>query len=495
MKKRSPRGYEQLENLSDSWTHPIYQTHVMRTRPFDRNAVPKTCTKVAVVAMVLAVVLVLHLWRSLTGGETRSPWDISQSVRQCFLDELCTNNVAPSVLVKSTMTKRAPPPPGTTIFTGNKASGPVSPTGGLRLNWTQLNLYSTMAQRIAAHQRTCTNPEAEFRYRNRYGMGSDLYLWTMAMCNGMQQGQRVITARPWVFWDQHNCPSDNHWSSMTCYFFQSEELCPTSNENAEMNTVMTTLDQLRRNNSTNNNTSSTAERYERKLYRGNGRIRNECQTLLQEANMTEHEFAGSAMEFLFSSISSRVVDFAVERLPLVFPPRGIVPPNLITVHIRWGDKYKEMKLVDIASYVNACHRIVQQRHDKIRQAANETWSAHSHEDDNDTVHIFLATEDPTAVQAMRETIPSHWRLYVDPFVTEFSKYRQEGYNGNPQMAQAQEGTPGLASLASLLIAMEANDFVLTTASNWSRLMNDLRRFILEPRYSTSVIDLRPSRRQ
>ena len=114
--------------------------------------------------------------------------------------------------------------------------------------------------------------------------------------------------------------------------------------------------------------------------------------------------------------------------------------------------------------------------------------------DEDPVHIYLATEDPTAVRAMRANMPLHWKLYVDPYVREFSKYRQRGYNGNVRMIKAQRGTPALSGLASLLIAMEANDFVLTMASNWSRLMNDLRRFIVQQHFSTSVIDLRPNHR-
>ena len=80
------------------------------------------------------------------------------------------------------------------------------------------------------------------------------------------------------------------------------------------------------------------------------------------------------------------------------------------------------------------------------------------------------------------------------YVEEFSHYRQTGFGGNAKMTKAQRGTPALAGLASLLIAMEANDFVLTTASNWSRLMNDLCRFIVQQHFSTTVIDLRPNRR-
>ena len=40
------------------------------------------------------------------------------------------------------------------------------PSAGLRLDWTQLDLHSPMAQRIAAHQRSCDMPEAIFPWRN-----------------------------------------------------------------------------------------------------------------------------------------------------------------------------------------------------------------------------------------------------------------------------------------------------------------------------------------
>jgi hypothetical protein len=45
----------------------------------------------------------------------------------------------------------------------------------------------------------------------------------------------------------------------------------------------------------------------------------------------------------------------------------------------------------------------------------------------------------------------------------------------------------------LLVALEANYFVLTTASNWSRLMNELRKNVLDPSCGdcTRMIDLRP----
>jgi hypothetical protein len=54
-----------------------------------------------------------------------------------------------------------------------------------------------------------------------------------------------------------------------------------------------------------------------------------------------------------------------------------------------------------------------------------------------------------------------------------------------------EGKPGLWAMGSLLVAMEANHFVLTTKSNWARLMNELRKNVMNPRCGncTTLIDL------
>jgi hypothetical protein len=67
------------------------------------------------------------------------------------------------------------------------------------------------------------------------------------------------------------------------------------------------------------------------------------------------------------------------------------------------------------------------------------------------------------------------------------------------MAESSSGTGtanrtsgvGLVTLALLLVSMEANTFVLTTASNWSRLINELRKNVLDPRCNncTLMVDL------
>ena len=51
---------------------------------------------------------------------------------------------------------------------------------------------------------------------------------------------------------------------------------------------------------------------------------------------------------------------------------------------------------------------------------------------------------------------------------------------------------GRKALVALLLAMEAQYYVLTTGSNWSRLMDELRQAVVDVRCGgcTEMVDLR-----
>ena len=152
------------------------------------------------------------------------------------------------------------------------------------------------------------------------------------------------------------------------------------------------------------------------------------------------------------------------------------------------------KKVNISDYIEAVYRILEQRDEKERNryiTTNSVEQLHVARA-NKTANIYLATEDPEAVEEFRKALPVGWSLFVDQFLIDTSHHRVDEYNGSPKMAKALNGKAGLLALGSLLVAMEANDFVLTTASNWSRLMDELRQSILDPRCGncTSMIDLR-----
>jgi hypothetical protein len=190
----------------------------------------------------------------------------------------------------------------------------------------------------------------------------------------------------------------------------------------------------------------------------------------------KNELRASATEFLFGHVSSLVVQEAERQIALVFEKVGQVPKDLITVHIRWGDKAREMQLVPISDYIQAIEEVLDQR-----------------KSNDKTANIFLATEDPQAVKEFQKLAPAKWNIYLDQYYTDMLPYRISEYNGSPKMSAQLNGRTGLVALGSLLVAMEANDFILTTASNWSRLFNELRKSILNPRCNdcTTMADLRP----
>ena len=98
----------------------------------------------------------------------------------------------------------------------------------------------------------------------------------------------------------------------------------------------------------------------------------------------------------------------------------------------------------------------------------------------------------------RSAAPASWNIFVDRSVVELVNHRprRKGLNHASYTTFNPRGRAGLVALGSLLVAMEAKDFVLTTASGWSRLMDELRRNVVDPQCSggnncTTMIDLRP----
>ena len=354
----------------------------------------------------------------------------------------------------------------------------------LRFNWTQLEPLSPLARRIAQHQQNCDLPTAHFWYRNRFGLGSDLHVWSQAVCNAMQLNRRIYTHLPWVWRDESVCQSsDGGLSAMTCYFAHSEAQCPDDDDD----------DDVHNKNNENNLNSLHRHQSQFNISRGRGRVKNDCDGILAEYNATIPDLRAAATEFLFTTaLSERIQTEAERQLQIVFKSNnGTTPKNLITVHIRGGDKADEMELVKASEYVQAVKQIQQQQ--RRRRTLHVSAAAAAAAEELPAANVFLATEDPRAVFEFVTAAPKEWSIYVDAYFQEMFPHRLgDVYNGSPLLAQTLKGRPGLVALGSLLVAMEANDFVLTTASNWSRLLNELRRNVLDPRcdHCTNVIDLK-----
>jgi hypothetical protein len=327
----------------------------------------------------------------------------------------------------------------------------------LRFDWTNLPPQSKLARRMLAHQGDCSLPLGNVISRNQYGLGSDLHFWSRAICHGMEHKVRVRTLFPWLWMDQGACKDAT--SPMNCYFPQSELSCPGDAELAKSHP-----------------TSFGSRLFN--VSRTDGEFNGGCNSVMQ-GGVTKIDIQAAGTELLFRHVSSHVVEEAERQFSLVFGGDE-APKDLITVHIRWGDKKQEMSLISIRSYINAITRLLKERNRA-----------------GDRANIFLATEDPRALETFRKRAPPGWRIYVDQYYHEMLDHRIEGYNGIPKMAAALEGRTGTVALGSLLVAMEANDYVLTSASNWSRMMNELREKILDPRCNscTKMEDLRRKKRE
>jgi len=227
------------------------------------------------------------------------------------------------------------------------------------------------------------------------------------------------------------------------------------------------------------------EIYAYNISNARGKVKKKCASVMARAGFSTADLRAAGTEFLLARVSPQIQDEALRQLNRVFATptttthnsgtANSIPPDLITVHIRWGDKEQEIKLLGIAEYIRAVQDIQRQRG---RSA--------------ETANVYLATEDPRAVAEFQAAALPGWKVYVDQYYHDLRSHRRDIYNGPNHMALDLAGRPGTIALGSLLVGMEANDYVLTTASNWSRLYNELRKAVVDPRCGncTLMVDLK-----
>ena len=107
---------------------------------------------------------------------------------------------------------------------------------------------------------------------------------------------------------------------MLCYFQHAELDCPGDVDLATQNFVY---------DSTQHHLSEP-----------NGNVGRHCSQSTTGSAKRTLRMAG--IEYLFTRVTPLLQKEAQRQLELVFPS-GVVPKDLITVHIRWGDKDREMK--------------------------------------------------------------------------------------------------------------------------------------------------------
>jgi hypothetical protein len=281
------------------------------------------------------------------------------------------------------------------------------------------------------------NYELYYHGLRNEGMGSDFHVWSQALCNSMHWGVSMNVANyTWIWNDQEFCGDSIQATPFNCYF-DKPNVCPPSD----------TAPHITYSNRFNN-----------------------CPKYIQNEE-TRAVFRASAMEYLFSHVSKRIVNeteyVATELFNLT--RGGSIPKDMITVHVRWGDKAKEMKLVSAMDYLNAIAAVVKE---------------HSIEHPV----IYLVTESSDAVQEITQNLHTVGLSHAVVLSHGFHLFDHQHRDLIPHV----HGSIGRANMVSLLLSLESRYFILTTASNWSRVIDELRRNVLEQIHGagyTKMIDL------
>ena len=104
------------------------------------------------------------------------------------------------------------------------------------------------------------------------------------------------------------------------------------------------------------------------------------------------------------------------------------------------------------------------------------------------IYIYLITEDNVAEMEFRNASQLGWNvLSYRPF-SEFPPSVIPKH-----AAKATAGKLGLESIVNLLLILESKYYILTRGSNWSRLIDELRKTRVDGRgrFKTEMIDLTP----
>ena len=318
-----------------------------------------------------------------------------------------------------------------------------------RGTWHARPMYSEMAKRIQLHQASCSISQ-QYHVMGNTGMGAVLHSWTQALCNAMER-KHTLRIRPplidqfpfWVWDCSKSCTYNERMAPTSCYFGQTPGAPPCGVVHADATRASAELDQ--------------------------------CPSIMKDAESTS-QFRAAAIEYLFQDLSEQWIDKAknvvMERQIRLGMRSEELPSDIITVHIRWGDKKLEMALVDAQLYVDAVNVIVTE-HEMVAP------------------HIFVTTEDQRALDAFAKRAPRDWQIFTyQPAIMKEEVSLNHGMGG---YAAKHGGELGGHSFVALLLAMEARHYVLTTGSNWSRLIDELRTNVLDVECDgcTSMIDLQP----
>lgn len=308
-------------------------------------------------------------------------------------------------------------------------------------------------------QQQCSNERRTAYVINNYGMGSGLISLSQAFCHGLEHKNTIqLGSDAWIWYDTEFCAA-GHSSD-------SNRTSTGSSGSSKVHESVGGLDcyfgNIIQSCSWKKNAAPAAW------------MRLECPTV--GAHPWEYEkrvdYYGDFFNFLFSRLNPRLIALANKAITSTFGSDKS-PENMITVHIRWGDKKQELHgLVDIREYIKAVQTLI----DK-----------HS----LPSVNIFLNTIDGRAIDAWKEHVKEKegWNTYI----WKESVESMSSYDNNPTTdARRTKGGFGVTTMVALLLAMESKYYVITSGSNYSMLIEALRRGVVDKACQgcTDAIDLK-----
>lgn len=165
----------------------------------------------------------------------------------------------------------------------------------------------------------------------------------------------------------------------------------------------------------------------------------------------------AAFEYIFRSLPIPVIE-QTERVATDLFRSGA--PH-VSIHMRWGDKWKENDLPSVRSYIEGVKRV------------SAGCSLPS------TLVVFVMTEDPAALKELQQESPKEWTLLhhapaVGMIGVEGTRdHSNKSVHSPMDDALVSGGSQGLQSVIALMLSLESSAFVLTGSSNWSRMWGDL----------------------
>ena len=329
----------------------------------------------------------------------------------------------------------------------------------LRYIWSGRQAQSEAARHLVARQTDCSKPQVMTEMTSS-GMGSDLHCWSKMLHNAHLAGASLVVQGKWKWEDERLCANTLEPKvTLSCYFDNTRP-CPLNSLPLEMPVRQPLF--------------SPPEEFNQSIS-------------IEEVERLNQPRRTAAMEMLFSNVSDAIINRTQRAAAHVFGPRGS-PDRMITVHIRWSDKGRESELQDMQGYIKGCQTLIEKHNIPS------------------PVSIFVMSEDVSALAAFKEIAMHDWQIfhydYDDPAAIETHQAGElDAMDSSTTLEQKEElfytfgkdktNIQGAWSLIALLLSLESQYFVLTTASNWSRLVNELREAITDVDCGgcTDVVDL------